>query len=126
MIVGLPGTGIGGLFYLLSALWMPVREAWRAATGRRGVARWRAIAKLSGLSASIFGSLWLTAVALDMLFPSPPPQAGGAGRESVSSSIGVTATYVTLATLAVVLVTVEIAAAVVNRRGRRQAAEAAD
>ncbi len=26
MIAGLPGTGIGGLFYMLIALWMPVNE----------------------------------------------------------------------------------------------------
>jgi hypothetical protein len=26
MIAGLPGTGIGGIFYLLIALWMPVNE----------------------------------------------------------------------------------------------------
>ena len=28
MTAGLPGTGIGGLFYLVSALLMPVRELW--------------------------------------------------------------------------------------------------
>jgi hypothetical protein len=27
MIAGLPGTGIGGIFYLFIALWMPVNEA---------------------------------------------------------------------------------------------------
>ena len=26
MTVGLPGAGIGGVFYLLCALWMPFRE----------------------------------------------------------------------------------------------------
>jgi len=30
------GAGIGGLFYILSALWMPVCELWRL---RRGDAR---------------------------------------------------------------------------------------
>ena len=29
MTAGMPGTGIGGLFYLLSALLMPLRELWR-------------------------------------------------------------------------------------------------
>ncbi len=27
MIAGLPGTGIGGIFYLFIALWMPMNEA---------------------------------------------------------------------------------------------------
>ena len=29
MIAGLPGAGIGGLYYLCLVLLMPIREAWR-------------------------------------------------------------------------------------------------
>lgn len=124
MIVGLPGTGIGGLYYLFSALLMPVCEAWRAATGRRGPSRWVGVAKLAALALGIFGGLFATAVALDYFFPAPEPQRGAVGApiEPASSSLGVTATYVTLATLATLLVTVEAAAAVMRfKRGRRQA-----
>lgn len=34
MIAGLPGTGIGGLFYMLIALWMPVNEVINIVLGR--------------------------------------------------------------------------------------------
>jgi hypothetical protein len=34
MIAGLPGTGIGGLFYLLASGWMFARECWSGMTNR--------------------------------------------------------------------------------------------
>ncbi len=34
MTVGIPRAGIGGLFYLASALWMPVQESWNAVRGK--------------------------------------------------------------------------------------------
>ena len=39
---GLPGTGLGGLFYLLLAFWMPFAELPRTLRGRSSRARWRA------------------------------------------------------------------------------------
>ncbi len=45
MVVGVPGTGIGGLFYLLAAALMPVREAWLLARGKSSWARWRFIGR---------------------------------------------------------------------------------
>jgi hypothetical protein len=35
MIAGLPGTGIGGLFYLLASGWMALREGWSKLNRRR-------------------------------------------------------------------------------------------
>jgi hypothetical protein len=40
---GLPGTGIGGLFYILLALWMPVAEVGRALRGQSDPGRWRQV-----------------------------------------------------------------------------------
>jgi len=57
VVVGIPGTGIGGLFYLVSALWLPVR-AWR---GR--VARPRRVAsalRQAALAATIVVATWWT------------------------------------------------------------------
>jgi hypothetical protein len=45
MFAGLPGIGVGTLFYVAMALWMPVRELPRVASGTSSVARWRLIAK---------------------------------------------------------------------------------
>ena len=44
MFAGLPGTGIGGIFYLLLTLWMPVHELYLTARGRSSAERWRFIA----------------------------------------------------------------------------------
>jgi hypothetical protein len=60
MVVGLPGTGIGGLFYLFMALWMPVHELWRLAHGRSSLERWRFIALNWAVVAGILSCLWLT------------------------------------------------------------------
>ncbi|MCC7406988.1 MAG: hypothetical protein IT442_02885 [Phycisphaeraceae bacterium] len=44
MAAGLPSTGIGGIFYLLLVLWMPLRELQMTIQGRSSLARWRGIA----------------------------------------------------------------------------------
>jgi hypothetical protein len=43
MFAGLPGIGVGTLFYVLAALWMPVHELGRVVRGTSSVARWRRI-----------------------------------------------------------------------------------
>lgn len=43
MTVGIPGTGIGGIYYLILALWMPVRELGLVMRGESSAARWRFI-----------------------------------------------------------------------------------
>ena len=58
---GLPGTGIGGLFYILSALWMPVCEIWRWSQGN-ATGRWPLVAKqfaiAVGIVAATSGVFW--------------------------------------------------------------------
>jgi len=43
MFAGLPGIGVGTLFYVLAALWMPVHELARVVRGTSSAARWRRI-----------------------------------------------------------------------------------
>lgn len=68
MVVGLPISGIGGLFYLLMALWMPVREFALLLQGRSSLARWgfigRQLALFSGVVVGIWGQCALTAYLL--------------------------------------------------------------
>lgn len=64
MVVGLPGTGIGGLFYLFMAFWMPVHELKRVARGRSSLARWRFIAFNWVIVGGILGCLWATMLAM--------------------------------------------------------------
>jgi hypothetical protein len=44
MFAGLPGIGVGTLFYILAALWMPVHELGPLLRGTSSLARWRRIA----------------------------------------------------------------------------------
>ena len=104
MTPGLPGTGIGGLFYVLSALLMPICELWRRWRGEAGgrgalVARQFAIAV--GAVAAMSLAFWL----LDSLLPANPAGARAAGATLLSWTlpIRVSALLVTSAVLAAVL-----------------------
>jgi hypothetical protein len=57
MIAGLPGIGVGTLFYVLTALWMPIRESVRLVKGESSVERWRLIAVQLFFAASIIASI---------------------------------------------------------------------
>ena len=57
MNVGLPGTGIGGMFYLLSALCMPLVEAVRSVRDRDW-SRWRVVGRQLGLAVGMAAGIW--------------------------------------------------------------------
>src|SRR5512145_2018497 len=65
MSVGLPGSGIGGIFYLLSALWMPCAGAWRAVRGQP--VRLRMVAKQTLLALGMIAALFATGWAIEQL-----------------------------------------------------------
>jgi hypothetical protein len=67
MNAGLPGTGIGGLFYIAGALWMPVHALWRRATGRPGCAPWSAVLRQGGIAWGIVLALGVTGWGLGWL-----------------------------------------------------------
>jgi hypothetical protein len=58
MNVGLPGTGVGGMFYVLLVAWLPLRELGLTLQGRSGPGRWRRIATQTALAMGIIGALW--------------------------------------------------------------------
>jgi hypothetical protein len=58
MVVGVPGAGINGLFYLLLSAVMPLEELPRTLSGRSSLARWKAIASLVSLAAAVLLTLW--------------------------------------------------------------------
>ena len=63
MTAGLPGTGIGGIFYLLLAVYMPVCEFFKTLKGKTSLKRWGFITLqlsfVAGIWAAIWGELWL-------------------------------------------------------------------
>lgn len=64
MVVGVPGTGIGGLFYLFMAVLMPIRELWLAVRGRSSLRAWKFIAIQLSMIGGIVGVMTLMQLAL--------------------------------------------------------------
>lgn len=122
MTVGLPGAGIGGLFYILSALVMPLRELVRLARPRAArmtdarspgelVAQRRLAWRQGKIAIGIGCALWATGEALGRALVSTSGEAPG-GIASVSGFhrvLPASAFVFTFGSLALVLLAVEIA-----------------
>lgn len=70
---GLPGTGLGGLFYLVLAFAMPLVELPRTLRGRSSRARWHRIGSQVALAGGIAMSVAGTAVVYLALLGSANP-----------------------------------------------------
>ena len=121
MTVGLPGAGIGGLFYLASTLLLPVRSIVRRLRGRPDAVSWRGQAHLVLMALAIVGSLWLAGWLLAFVVPDHMLASSSvATTASVSRTVIPLATFgIGVATLAMVLIAVEIAHYVHAPRGGR-------
>lgn len=112
MTAGLPGVGIGGIFYLASALLMPVHSLVATLTGRRHEARWALALRQSGLALAILGALWATGWAIGWIVSpvaAPAIVAAGAGAApAVQNAVRMTALLGSLGTLALVLLVVQL------------------
>jgi MFS family permease len=120
MTAGVPGTGIGGLFYLLAALLLPLRGIVRRIRGRR--VSWRAIARNAGLAFGVFLGIWLTGWLLGLLV-GPATETLRVSARGVRMSITRRENIVRWAalvggfvTLFFVLLTVQVARFTVKRR----------
>ena len=75
MTAGLPGSGIGGLFYIVCALLMPFIEFGQTLRGRSNPERWKNVARHSGLAWAIVvvveRSVWFVRIGLERLTASP-------------------------------------------------------
>jgi hypothetical protein len=58
MIAGLPGTGIGGLFYLLASGWMAFREGWSRLNKRHDLSRSKLVKGQLLLALVIVAGMW--------------------------------------------------------------------
>jgi hypothetical protein len=130
MSVGLPGTGVGGLFYLLSALAMPVRELVRAARGR-SCPRSRLLAARQGaIGAGVAGGIWVTGWLIGvMLKRSPVVREAVYGIRDLaagsSNVVKMASVLLAFTTLVLVIGGVEIAAWCQSAGRRRRAREVA-
>lgn len=114
MAAGLPGVGIGGIFYLASALLMPVRSAIAVLSGRGHEARWSLALRQSGLAALILVTIWATGWligwSVGIISPDAVPSfAGGvATQPEVHNALRTTALVLSFGTLAAVLAVVQL------------------
>jgi hypothetical protein len=120
MSAGLPGTGIGGLFYLASALLMPVH---RLARGQAHQGRsWRRALGVSGMAAGILTVIFATGYLTGLFAPASvqgaAPGPGGAAAATPILPPGWMLLLITIGVLGSVLVLVEVAA--LHRRLRRR------
>jgi len=113
MTAGLPGVGIGGIFYLASAIMMPFRSLYAMVTGRAHEARWRVALYQAAIAAGILGALWVTGLALGWIIGTVFPHAMitaavGDAPAHVRNVVRTSALLLSFGTLAVVLLFVQI------------------
>ena len=112
MSVGLPGSGIGGVFYLLSALWMPVHNTHRTIRGDQS--RVRVVVRQSVMAALILSALWGTGFVIDVMLSGPQATASlreafvPGGDSKVPHVFQAASFFLTFGTLAAVLLIVQI------------------
>lgn len=64
MNAGLPGTGLGGLFYVVLGLAMPLVEGYRTLQGRSSPARWRQVSSQFAIALTMVAVTVAAAVVL--------------------------------------------------------------
>ena len=67
MMAGLPGSGIGGMFYVGLTLFMPFRELYRAVRGKSRAKHWSFIGIQVGFVVAIAAGMWGEAWAIGRL-----------------------------------------------------------
>ncbi len=132
MTAGLPSAGIGGLFYLGSAILLPFRSAWRRLRGAPDHVSAHTIVETLAVSFGMLGGMWLAGWMLAMIIPASmlphdialrhASARGLMGRESL-----VRASFFALAllTLATVLGAVEVMRIALGVRSQRRRVRAA-
>ncbi len=66
MVVGMPGTGIGGLYYFIMIALMPVRELWFVMQGKSSLARWKFIGTQWAMLAGILFCMWAAMILIKL------------------------------------------------------------
>ena len=120
MNAGLPGTGIGGLFYLLSALCMPFAEVARMVRGRKQQSAWKLVIAQVSLATTMLAALTVIGLLTDYLisFSSRLIESIAPGFASTKQaiSLGVAPALITFGVLFTFLLSIEIAALFFSRR----------
>jgi len=128
MTAGIPGAGIGGIFYMVSAIAMPFHAAYRAVKRRNAnpnddlPVEWRPVFRQFAIGFGIVVALWLTGWALGALVTAHPSALGDlrpAGEgQAVPNVIRIGALMLSFGSLCAVLLAVQIGRLVVKRQRR--------
>ena len=123
MFAGLPGIGVGTLFYVLMAFWMPLRELPRLVQGKSSLSAWAMILRQLFHAAGIIVTVMIAERVLIALLDRDHPRALGPaqliyGELTVHASGSLFAAPITasLLLLAGVLLSVEILRVVIDKR----------
>ncbi len=119
MTAGVPGTGIGGLFYLVAALLLPLRGLILRIRGAR--VPWPTLFRQMRLAVGVFLGIWATGWLLGFIVGPVAETVRMAGRVDLVSRgfrsvVRWSALLAGLGALAVVLLSVEVARLVVRKR----------
>jgi hypothetical protein len=127
MNAGLPGTGIGGVFYLLSALWMPFHELYKTFRKKNQPQRMRLIFSQVSLALGIIAGIWLTGWLLGELLVaarewlSSKPDGVVAVTGALPNVIKITMVFLTIGLLMVIVGVVHILKLVMRHHNPRRA-----
>ena len=120
MTAGLPGTGIGSLFYVLLTVWMPFRELFALAQGRSSWKRWGFIGWQWAMLAAIIVSVFYFWELLYWGYVQVMTLATGYYEpDTQTSTLTGVALYGGFITLALVITAVFVMRSVVRRRNSR-------
>ncbi len=108
MVAGIPGTSISGLYYILLAFMMPVKEVHMSWNGRSSVKRWMSVFLQMFNAAGILGSIYGTGWVLSYVIRKSAVMGITSGRipQQVSGLMSLTSACFALAILGIVLVVV--------------------
>lgn len=111
MNAGLPGAGIGGLFYLASTLLLPARTLMRRLRGHSDAVTWRQHAHNVSIAIGIMAGLWTAGWLLAFVMPKEMLAVAPGMKTSVISrtAIPLAAFGFGVGTLLAVLLMVELA-----------------
>jgi hypothetical protein len=118
MSAGIPGLGLGGVFFVLSALLSPVVELYRTTRGRSSTAAWRRVGRQFAIATvmviAVECALRLLLLAGSLLGAGPGPASAGL------SAVPVAPVGVTVGLLGLVIVAAKGLQLVVRFGGRRR------
>ena len=108
MIAGLPGTGIGGIFYLLLAIWMPIRQIWTESVKKTRPKGWKRITQHLFMTLCIIAGMTVTGLILGYIISNIVKNSVTSVSQKVVNVLHVTPFIISIATLIFVFILIHL------------------